>query len=558
MLSRLLIENLAIVERIEIRLAPGLNAITGETGSGKSILVGAMELALGDRASADVVRTGAKVASVEATFEGPFPREVTKLLVDELGLEWSADEPIIVRREVTAQGRSRAIIAGQMVNVSDLKRLGELLADLHGQHEHQSLFQLPSQRAALDAYGGYEKLLAKYRAQFEVWQQLRKRREELEQAAADFEKQMDFVQFQIDELEQLKPTPGELAALDAEEKRLAHAETLAQSAARALAMLYEGNDDDAPTALSAIGEAAKEMDQIARHDPAQAALSERAGELKALIEDLASELRDYLGKCEPDPKRLDHVIARIEDFKRLMRKHGATTEEQLAALLEKLTADRDRMTHDQDERREIVAKLEKAREELRHTADELFAARVKASDKFSAEIMRTLAQVGMEKAQFKVAVTPEEDFASEGADRVEFLLGANVGEGAHSLRDAASGGELSRTMLAIKTALAARDSIGTLVFDEIDTGISGQTAARVGRLMEKLGESHQVICITHHASIAARAAHHLCVSKSEQAGRTLAAVTELADDSRVAELAHMMGDQDLSAAGMKLARQLME
>ncbi|MBI3735583.1 DNA repair protein RecN, partial [Candidatus Sumerlaeota bacterium] len=467
----------------------------------------------------------------------------------------------MVRREITQRGRSRCMIAGQMVNVGDLKRLGELLADLHGQHEHQSLFHPSAQRAALDAFGAHEDLLAKYGEKYATYTGLARRREELLRQAEDFEKRLDYLTFQIEELEEVNPRAGELAELEADETRLSHAENLARAAQEAYAILYEGGDDDARTALSALGTAGRALDQIARLDPTMKDLPARIQELETLVQDFAAELRDYMEKCEPDPQRLEQIVDRVDAIKRLMRKHAATTEEELAAKLAKLLAERDRMNLDERERNEIEGKLARAKEDLIGSSDKLTKARAAAAKTFSAEVMKTLAQVGMEKANFTVDLARAEnaeEFGPDGADRIEFLLAANVGEGTNPLRSVASGGELSRVMLAIKTALAARDAIATLVFDEIDAGISGQTAARVGRLMEKLAESHQIICITHHASIAARATHHLSVRKSERQGRTVTSVLALGAEERVEELAQMMGDEGQSAAGRKLAKQLME
>jgi len=557
MLARIHIENFAIAEATDVRFERGMNAITGETGAGKSIIVGALELALGGRASAEVVRSGARVAVVEVSFEAPFPAGLREMIVGELGLEWESREPLLLRREISAQGRSRCMIAGQLVNVSDLKRAGDLLADLHGQHEHQSLFHASAQRAALDAYGDYDELLKKYEKSFGAFTSLERRQRDLAEQARDFDKRLDYLTFQIDELEAASPREQELAELESEEARLAHVETLAQAAARAYAILYEGNEDESRTVVAALAEVARELDQIARLDPGMRGLDERISEIQALIHDLSSELRHYVDQCEPDPERLNEVIGRIEAYRRLYRKHSVGSEAELIEILKNLREERDRMNLDERERNEIDEKIGAARKELGGMGEQLFRLRTATAKKFSSEIMKTLAHVGMEKAEFIAEVCKLEEFGPHGADRVEFLLAANVGEGAKPLGSVASGGELSRTMLAIKAALAARGSIPTLVFDEIDAGISGQTAARVGRLMEKLGASHQIICITHHASIAARAGHHLSVRKATHQGRTSMSTIELGEDERVEELARMMGDETQSSEGRKLAKKLM-
>lgn len=556
MLTRIQIENLAIVESASAGFGSGLNSITGETGSGKSVLIGALELALGARGSADAVRSGARTALAEAHFEGPFGDEVVALVAD-LGVEWEPGEPLVLRREISSsQGRSRCFVSGQMVGVADLRRLGELLADLHGQHEHQSLFRASAQRAALDAFGGNETLVAEYRRRYAEFSELRRRKESLDSAAADYERRLDYLEFQIGEIEQVAPREGELAELEIEESRLAHAEQLARAADAAYRLLYEGDGDSGPNVVDSLGEIARSLQTICRLDPSCEGMATRLGELEALADDLAREIRAYGDRCEPDPERLEETVSRIDSIRKLLRKHGAEDETTLLEMLARLHDEADRMRLDESEREGIEQRLQAARAELGRAGDALFAARSAAADRFAEEIMRTLAEVAMERAVFRVSVQRADDFGPDGADRVEFLLEANPGEGIRPLRDTASGGELSRAMLAIKAALARRDSIPTLVFDEIDTGISGETAARVGRLLERLGGSHQILCITHHASIAARGARHLSVRKTVARGRTSISTLELEGEARLEELARMMGGDPRSDAGKSLARTL--
>ncbi len=567
MLRRLHIENFAIVERAELRLEDGLNAITGETGAGKSILVGALELALGGRGSSEVIRAGAAVAMIEAEFEPPFRSEVRDLVSEQLGLEWSEGDALTIRREISAKGRSRCFIAGQLVNVGDLASLGALLVDLHGQHEHQSLFHLAAQRASLDASGGYETLLGAYRTAHAEFGRLDRRREELAEAARDFESRLDYLNYQIAELEEIDPKAGELSELEAEEARLANAEALAEAAARAHALLYEGVGEDSASVLSALGEARRALERIAAMDADAAGMTEKCAELEALAEDLAFAARDYGDRCEANPARLEEIIARTEAIRRLARKHaapgdlealGEEPEEGLRRTLTELTAERERMERDDTERREIDANLAEAQAELTKAAATLTTARQGAAEKLARAVRKTLARVAMEKAKFEIAIEPAAGFGADGADRVEFRLAANPGEGTKPLREVASGGELSRTMLAIKAALARRDAIPTLVFDEIDAGISGETSARVGEVMAKLAQSHQIVTITHHAAIAARAGHHISVRKETRRGRTQMTPVALDADARLEELSVLMGGDSAGQAGRDLARQLLE
>lgn len=560
MLESLAVENLAIIESAEVRLKAGLNAITGETGAGKSVLIGALELALGERASADAVRSGAKLATVEATFVPPLPERATRFLTRELELDCEASEPIVVRREVSARGRSRCFIGGQMVNVGDLHRFGELLIDLHGQHEHQSLFRLAAQRSALDAFAGNEKFLSAYRSRYSIHAELASRKQELERKASEFESQADYLEFQIGELEELDLGDGELKELVGEEARLGNAETLSLSAQEAYRVLYEGDETEAGEAdpiLSQWSEVTRLLDRVAELDSEMASLPERARELQAGMEDLAAEVRDYGARCEADPARLESVIERIESIRRLLRKHHRRDEAGLIQLLGELRNEREALTLEDEERNEIEEKLALARRALEDAADRVTESRGKAARRFAKEVSKTLARVGMEKAKFEVEIRALEEFGLDGRDRVEFLLAANPGEGSNPLREVASGGELSRTMLAIKTALAARDGIPTLVFDEIDAGISGETAARVGELVADLGGEYQILCITHHASIAARATHHLSIRKSIEGRRTRMEAVALGKAERLEELSRMMGGEGSSAAGKRLAKQLL-
>lgn len=558
MLRSLHISNLAVVESAEMEFGPGLTAITGETGAGKSVLIGALELALGGRGSSDSVRAGEKLAVVEARFDPPLPREAVRVIREELGLDWNESDALGIRREVSAQGRSRCFVADQMVGVGDLARLGDELIDLHGQHEHQSLFRLGAQRAALDAYGDHSKLLGDYRGHYERWGELRRRREDLEIRAAEFERQLDFLNHQIGELEEAAPREGELAELEAEEARLANAEALATAAQEVYALLYEGDGGDGPSAAGLVSAAKRALARIARLDASQEALEERAAEIEVLLDDLAATVRDYGERCEADPSRLEHVIARSELLRKLLRKHGQANEAGLEARFVELQAERDALRKEEIERGGIDAELAAAEAAMKTAAEALSNARAAAAGRFSKQVSQMLARVGMEKSAFETVVRSLAEFGADGRDHVEFLLAPNVGEGKKPLKDTASGGELSRTMLSIKTVLAAKDGVPTLVFDEVDAGISGETAAQVGTLMEELAGVYQVVCITHHAAIAARAGLHLSVSKSAEGGRTRTRVERLTREARLEELSRMMGGDGRSEAGKKLAAQLMK
>ncbi|MEN6626464.1 MAG: DNA repair protein RecN [Candidatus Sumerlaeia bacterium] len=555
MLKRLAIQNLATIERIEIDFAAGLNALTGETGAGKSILIEGLELALGDRASAESIRAGEKMAVVEAIFAPPLPK-ATLALAREIGLEIESGEPIEIRRELAASGRNRCFINDQMVAVADLKTIGEALVDFHGQHEHQSLFRPDAARVALDDWAGHEKLLSTYREAYDDERRLQKRRAELEEAARDFDKRVEWLDFQLEELEKISPRLGEIAALEQEERRLAHAEALGRAAGEAYALLYEGADEQA-SALAQLREVRRRVAELAEIETEFAEALARLGDHESGLEDIAYALRDYREKIEADPERLNEVIGRLESIRRLARKHGGD-ETQLLAAWDKLKAEREQMTRDDADRRAIDADLQKAAKKLEQAAGALTAARAAAAERFGKAVESALRQLNMEKARLAVTLEPLPEPAADGADRIEFLLAANPGLPPAPLRKIGSGGEISRVMLAIKSAMAGRDAIPTMVFDEIDAGVSGEAARRVAALLERLADSRQILCITHLAPIAARAASHVSVRKSVRGKATYTEAEPLTNNDRVEELARMMGGDGNAKSARELARQLMK
>lgn len=556
MLKSLSIKNLATIESLHIEFAAGLNVLTGETGAGKSILIGGLELALGERASAQTIRAEENLAVVEAVFGGALTEELAELIGEQLELEFADGEDLAIRREVARSGRNRCFVNGQMVSVADLRRIGEWLVDLHGQHEHQSLLRPESARQALDAYAASEDLLDQYRRTWRTYAALEHRKRELDAEAADFERQYDYLQFQLSELEQLNPQPGEMAELEREEDQLAHAETLQQAAAESYAILYEGLAEDQPALLTLVREVARRLAEIVEHDSDFADAPARLEEARATLEDLAYTLRDYADRMQGDPERLNEVIGRLEAIRRLARKHGGN-EETLFLSWRSMAEQRERMDHDDGERQTIGERLTQARAELTALAGRLGAARRAGAERFAAEVARLLHELHMPKARLEVMVEPIERPGPDGADRVEFLLAANPGMAAAPLRKVASGGELSRVMLAIKSVLAARDRIATLVFDEVDAGIGGEAARRVGGVLERLARTHQLIVITHHAPIAARAAWHGSVRKETRNGLTFTKVASLGGVTRLDELARMVGGDGSGEAARELARELM-
>ena len=556
MLKSLSIKNIAIIELLDIEFSDGLNVLTGETGAGKSIVVGGLELALGERASAEAVRSGEKLAVVEASFEPPFPPQLEDVLLNQLELEYQTGESLLLRREISSAGRSRCFIGEQMVGVADLKAVGELLVDLHGQHEHQSLFHTSAHLTALDAFASHDKLREEYSRVWKETEALRQRKLKLEQEAANFDTRIDYMTFQIKEIEKIDPKPGEMAELAKEEKRLAHAESLSQAAWEAQELLEEGINGEQIPLLDQIGELIKRISEIAEVETNFSKILSSLEESQTAFEDLTISLRDFAENTRADPKRLNEVITRLNALNALIRKHGGS-EESLFADWEHIQAELDRMTRDDEEREKITEKFNRAEARLLKLGEELSRKRKKTAESMRKKILSMLRQMAMKKSDFSIAIDILNTPGSRGLDHVEFFLAANPGLPPAPLRKVASGGELSRVMLAIKSVLAERDAIPTLVFDEIDAGISGDICRRIGEVLEELSQSHQIVCITHHAAIAARADVHMSVRKSTSQGKTTVDLAPLDGQERLEELARMMGGQDIQAA-LTLARQLMK
>jgi DNA repair protein RecN (Recombination protein N) len=556
MLKSLFIKNIATIDSITVNFSPGLNAITGETGAGKSILIGGLELALGERSSSGVIRAGEKLAVVEACFNAPLPDSVFQYISNQLQLEYQKDEALVIRREISRKGKNRCFINGQMISVSDLRHVGECLVDLHGQHEHQSLFHTSAHRDALDAFASNDTIREKYRKAWEKVVFLRRRKEELDKSAVNFENRLDYLDYQIGEIENLNPEEGEISQLEIEEKRLAHAETLACSAYEIYTLLYEGEGESSPSVLSGIDKASRLLDEIIDVEKQFKNNFASLENARVIVEDLAFSMRDYAEDTQADPKRLEEVISRLDNIRRLIRKHGGS-EGSLFKALKEMKSEREQMFHDDEEQKKINGDLIKAESTLGKAGFFLSKSRKNASGKMCRKILSILKKLAMEKAEFTINIDELEKAGQYGIDRVEFMLAANPGLPSAPLRKVASGGELSRVMLAVKSVLAGRDFIPTLVFDEIDAGISAEICGRVGEVMKKLSRTHQILCITHSASISARALRHVSLIKKTRKGHTYTEMLDLEGEARLEELARMVGGKD-SKAALNLARQMME
>ena len=558
-LLELRVENLLLIERAELRLAPGLNVITGETGAGKTMLAHALDLLLGGKARSGIVRPGASEAYVEGVFELP------DALRGELGerLPEGAEEVVLARR-VSASGRTRALLCGRTVPVDDLRDVAASLVAFYGQHEHRKLTVASAQLELLDGFCGVKHLEARA-ALGGVYAEVRRLEGslvELRERAGARDRELDLLEFELAEIEAAAPSEDEEASLLAERGRLRHLEALRTAAFVAAGALdgedggegFEGGAGGSSGGLAgALAGGERELDGIDGVDPALDALAERFKALVLEADDLAGELRRYGGGLEGEPGRLEVVEERLAAIDRLKRKHGGT----VAAVLahgERCRIRRDELANAEVALEEATAALERARADLGARAKKLHTTRAKAAPKLAAGVRARLAELAMEGASFEIALGEREP-GPTGADAVEFLIAPNPGVPAAPLREIASGGELSRVMLAL-LGTANDGSDATLVFDEVDAGIGGQTARAVGDQLRTLGDGRQVLCITHLPQIASLAARHFSIAKDTGVEPARTTVTELADRDVVGELVRMLGADSGDLAARRHAQEL--
>lgn len=554
MLERLTIRDVALVERAEIAFGEGLHAVTGETGAGKSLFVESLALVVGGRADAGIVREGAKAATVEAEFRlsGETARRVNALL-EEWGIEFDG-EALLVRREISAEGRSRALVNDASVTIASLKRLGEALVDLHGQHEHQSLLREGAALATLDRLGGLEERRAAFAEALAALREAEGELGRLAESLATFAERRDYLETAARELDEARLAEGEEETLRVEAARLAHADRLRELAGGALGRLSDGEG----AAAGSLAAARHALEQAAALDPSLEETLVPVQEAAIAAEEAARTLAGYLDRLEADPAALEQVEARRELYARLTRKYRRDVpgllawREELRAELEQ-GADADGAL---ERARERVAAREAAMRELGHA---LTRARKTAARQWSGSLTRELRPLGLPHASiaFEVLALPDGRPAPGGLDEVLLQFTANPGESARPLQKIVSGGELSRVMLALKSALQTRDRVDLLVFDEVDSGIGGAVAQAVGERLRSLAEHRQVICVTHLPVIAALGRRHFAVSKRVANGRTIARVDALEPKERVEELARMLAGERVTDTTRRQARELL-
>jgi len=545
MLTELRIRDLAIIKDVKLSLAPGFNVLTGETGAGKSIIVGALGLLLGERASADLVRSGATRARVEAAFEVGNSRELLATL-DARGIE-PEEGTVILSREVVsgAGGRSRAWINGSPVTTTLLGEVARALVNLHGQHESQTLLEARVQRDLLDAFGDAGNDAEHVRTTFAALESLRQEIETLETRRRDAERRADYLRHVADEIEAARLVPGESETLDEQARRLTHVEELRRHVAATIGAL-----DGPDAALARLAQARRDLNAAGRLDGSLGSVQEQLDAATYAIDELRRELEHYDAGITADPDRLREVEQRRDVIFRMARKYGPTIEQVLAtgseARAELALVDTAHL-----DLAELRGREQEVERELATAAAVLSAKRQESAKRLATAVDAQLPGLGMADGRFSVQLVRRQAVAADGAEDVVFQVALNVGHDARPLARVASGGELSRVMLALTTILARLGSVPTLVFDEVDSGIGGRVALQVGDTLRGVAAQHQVLAITHLPQIASRAHHHIVVEKGAQAGTTTADVRVVADDDRVAELARMLGgdaDRDVSRA----------
>ena len=550
MLLELVVENYAVVERLRVHFHSGLNLLTGETGSGKSIVVDALGLLLGARASADMIRTGESRARVAGIFDVHDHAPVRRLL-EPAGLEIE-DGELLIEREILAGGKSRAFVGSRPVAASLLKELAPLLADIHGQHDQQLLFSADAQRDMLDAFAAHGDLLDRIGAFYHEWRAAASQLEELEHTEQEKLRLLDLWSFQRKEIEGAALDPGEETALENERRILQNVQRLQESAATAYTAVYDGPE----AALSSLRIASRKVDELCRIDASLEGMREPLKAADLSLQEVSYALRDYLSGLESNPGRLEEIETRLSVIDRLKRKYGQSIPE-ILTFLDQVRSQIAAVEH-AGERMEALRK-EQARlaAEFEALARTLTERRATAARKLEKRVEAELAQLAMERTVFRIQIGSAPR-SHAGTDRVEFVLSPNLGEEPRALEKVASGGEISRFALALKACLTPAKSahVRTLVFDEVDAGVGGSAAEGVGRRLKKLAASNQVLCVTHLPQIASFADHHYRVEKQESRGRTVAVVEELDSTARTREVGRMLSGQKLTPEALKNAERL--
>lgn len=561
MLVHLSISNFAIIKHLEFSLKPGLNMLSGETGAGKSIIINAMNLILGARASADLIRSGCKDARVEALFTFPENRSLSRMLSD-LGFPFEGE--LLINRTIFREGRNRILINGSMATLQMLSRVGATLISISGQHEHQLLLKQENHIFLLDDFGGLVDERLELNKVFSTYQSLKEESNQLEREISEIGEKQDLTRFQIQEIEKADISTGEDEKVVEEKRRLQHAAELLEIVTEGYQHLYEKRD----SVLSSISQCIKRLVKGAEIDPGLGPIRESLDEIEWKLEDASLALRDYEKKISMDPHRLEELEQRLETLNRLKRKYGPTLED-VFHYKSKLSS---RM-YDLDEKQvkldQLIKECQALEADLVARATALSTKRKKTAGRLEKAVEKEIKDLHMAGTRFKVQfdqglgkqgelpAVKAEDLRLDGIDHVEFMISPNIGEDLRALVKIASGGELSRIMLALKTILARTASVETVIFDEVDSGISGATAEVIGEKLSSLSEYHQILCITHLPQIASQGENHFLVSKEVFDGRTQTIISGLEPEERVQEIARLLGGKEITHRAVAHAREML-
>ncbi len=563
MLSLLKIDNIALIDKLDNEFSPGLNLLTGETGSGKSIIVDSLAVLTGERASSDLVKEGRTEAVIEGLFTLPGDKKLRTLL-GEAGIEFEAAEKIelIVRRELSLGGKNRIFINNQLVTQAYLKKIGIFLADIHGQGEQQALYDPATHLEMLDDYAGVRGLRDKLAEKYLEWSEVRAELRQLNSDEARKLQLIDLLRFQVKEINTAALQPDEEEKLEDEKRKLNNAEKLSMLTDESYSLLYDNNDSTAST----LEKAARRIAELSEFEAKFAEHKENLTTAKALVEDLAFLLRDYRNSLEFSPERLEEIETRLAEISRLKRKYGATVAEVLLHLQE--SEERlNRIETAELREEELRAGAQKLRGDYLGLAVDLHQKRTKAARGFEKEVSENLKAVALEKAVFRVQITAPENEELNDADddkaltingfnQIEFYFSANPGESPKPISKVASGGEASRLMLILKTTARLSEQEKTVVFDEIDSGIGGRVAEAVGLKLKQLAKTHQVLCVTHQPQIASLADEHFLVEKSVANKKTVIALRKLNADERVEEIARMFAGEEITETARTHAKEM--
>jgi DNA repair protein RecN (Recombination protein N) len=566
MLTELSIRNLAVIESLHIEFKSGFHVLTGETGAGKSIIIDALSLIIGARGSSELVRYDCDKAEIEAMFDLPEPHPVWATL-ERLGIEADPSEHLIIRREITAAGKSSSRINGQLVNLSMLRQTGDYLVNIHGQHEHQSLLKVEEHIHWLDMFGEsrIDKAKKAYQLSYDAYTKLQKELHELQETSKQSLQMLDLYRFQIDEISSANLKEGEDEALADEKRKLANAEKLFQSTSDAYDLIYGSN-----RGLEAVGKAMQRIQDIVVLDPARLqTLLEQAQSAFYQLEDAAYQLRDYRDEVEFNPARLDEIELRLDALSSLRRKYGESIPD-ILDYLNKITQEVDTIENKDEIIRNLENSLKQEADKLIQAALKLSGERKEVAEQLAVQIEAELRDLQMERTQFRVQLQRVKDekgieidghkvrYTREGIDQVEFLMAPNPGEPLRGMSKIASGGELSRIMLAMKTIFARVDQIPVLVFDEVDTGVSGRAAQSIAEKISVLSRECQVFSITHLPQVACMADVHFAIHKEVDHERTFTRVQDLQEKERIEELARMLGGVEITETTLHHAREMID